>query len=137
MIFTFSTTFGQTPEPTAIDLQKARVIIDSLDRQFSRYYFNGDSLALYAMYAKDASLGSLKGNDLRSGIGRMIQNSIQNNSRNITYTTTTLSIDAEFIVEVGIYEAKDDKGNLKGKGKYLVVWKQENSNWKLYRDIGL
>ena len=137
MLFAYSVTLGQTAGNTTIDPQRARVIVDSLGKQFSRYYFNGDSLALYAMYTKDASLGCLKGNDLRLGIGRMIRNSIQDSSRNITYTTTSLSIDAEFIVEVGIYEAKDDKGNLKDKGKYLVVYKQENGDWKLYRDIGL
>jgi ketosteroid isomerase-like protein len=137
MLFAYTTTFGQIAENPTIDLQRARVIVDSLGKQFSRYYFNGDSLALYAMYTKDASLGCLEGNALRSGIGTMIRSSIQNSSRNITYTTTSLSVDAEFIVEVGIYEARDDKGNLKDKGKYLVVYKQENDDWKLYRDLGL
>ena len=67
----------------------------------------------------------------------MIRNSIKNDSRNIVYTTTSLSTDPEFLVELGKYELKDNKGNLKGNGKYLVVWKNENGNWKLYRDIGL
>jgi hypothetical protein len=53
------------------------------------------------------------------------------------YTTTFPSIDAAFIIEVGFYETKDDQDILKGKGKYLVVWKQENDDWKIYRDIGL
>jgi hypothetical protein len=38
---------------------------------------------------------------------------------------------------VGVYEIKDEQNNLRSKGKYLVVWKQENGNRKLYRDIGL
>jgi len=137
LVFAISTSFGQTSEKTPINLQKARVIIDSLDNQFSEYYFNGDSTALVNMYTKDGSLGSLKGDELRAGIGRMIRNSIQTNTRKIIYTTTSLTIDKEFIIEVGTYEAKDDKGISKGNGKYLVVWKQENGDWKLYRDIGL
>jgi len=137
ILFTLSTIFGQNSASAKIDLQKARGIIDSLDRQFSRYFFNGDSLALYAMYTKDGSLGSLKGKDLLSGIGRMIRSSIQNNTRTVIYTTTSLTVDAELIIEVGMYESIDDAGNVKGKGKYLVVWKQENGDWKLYRDIGL
>ena len=53
------------------------------------------------------------------------------------FTTTSLTADAEFLIEVGLYEIKDDNNNLKKKGKYLVVWKQENGGWKLYRDLGL
>jgi ketosteroid isomerase-like protein len=67
----------------------------------------------------------------------MIRSSIKNDSRNIIYKSTSISIDGEFIIEVGIAEAKDDRGNQKWISKYLVVYKQENGVWKLYRDIGL
>ena len=137
ILFCFTTALGQVNPQAGIDLQKAKIIIDSLDKQFSKYFFEGDSVALTAMYTKDAALGSAKGNDIASAIGRMIRNSIKNNARNIIYTTTSLTIDSEFIVEVGIYEEKDDNGTSKGKGKYLVLWKQEDGRWKLYRDIGL
>jgi len=137
LLFSFTTVFGQSSVPEAIDLQKSRLIIDSLDKQFSKHYFNGDSMALYNMYAKDASFGCLKGKDILSALGKMIQNSITNDTRNIVYTTTSLSADSEFLVELGKYELKDSKGSLKGNGKYLVVWKKENGDWKLYRDIGL
>lgn len=48
-----------------------------------------------------------------------------------------MSSDAEFLIEVGIAETRDSQNNFKHKGRYLVVWKQENGEWKLYRDIGL
>jgi Domain of unknown function (DUF4440) len=137
LLFAFSTTFGQTSKEVPIDLKKASVIIDSLDKQFSKYYFNGDSIALYAMYAKGATYGSLKGNEILLSLGKQVRNSIKNDSRNLLFTTTSLSSDSEFLVELGTYEVKDNNDNVKGKGKYLVVWKQEDGNWKLYRDIGL
>ena len=137
IFFCATNTFAQATGQPGIDLQKAKIIVDSLGKQFSKYYFNGDSVALAAMYTKDASLGSLKGKDILLALGKMIRSSIKDNARNIIYTTTSLSTDSEFIVELGIYEAKDDKGNSKEKGKYLVVYKQENGGWKLYRDIGL
>jgi ketosteroid isomerase-like protein len=137
MLFAFSTAFGQPSEQASIDLQKTRVIIDSLDKQFSKHYFNGDSAAIYAMYAKGAIFGSLKGNEILLSWGKQVRNSIKNDARNLIFTTASLSSDSEFLVELGTYEVKDSNGGLKGKGKYLVVWKQEGSNWKLYRDIGL
>lgn len=124
-------------ELPAIDLQKARIIIESIDKQFSINYLNGDSVAIAALYAKDAEFGSLKGKEILAYWGKSIRNSIKNNTRNLLFTTTGLTGDSEFLVELGIYEIKDDKNNLRGKGKYVVVWKQEDGRWKLYRDIGL
>ena len=129
--------FAQSAEQPVVDLQKAKMIVSSIIKQFAEYYLKGDSVALAAMYTKDASLGSVKGKDIPSAIGSMIRSSIKNNSRNIIYRSTSISIDGEFIIEVGIAEAKDDQGNQKWISKYLVVYKQENGAWKLYRDIGL
>lgn len=137
LIFSFSYAFGQNSTPPTIDLKKAKLIIDSLDKQFAQHYYNGDSVAIYNMYAKGASFGSFKGNDILSAFGKMIRNSIKNDSRKIVYRTTSLSTDSELLVEVGTYVITDSKGNIKDNGKYLVVWKQEDATWKLYRDIGL
>ena len=89
------------------------------------------------MYAKDAKFESLKGNEILLSWGKQIRNSIKNDTRNLIFITTSLSADSEFLVELGTYEIKDSKGNLKHTGKYLVVWKQEDGKWKLYRDLGL
>jgi len=137
LVFTFSITNGQNSGSETIDLQKARIIIDSLDKQFAQHFYNGDSISLYNMYAKSASLGNKRGNEILLTWGQQIRNSIRNDTRTIIYTTTSLSTDSEFLVELGIYEFRDSKGNLKHKGKYLVVWKQEDGKWKLYRDMGL
>ena len=137
LIFSFSTAIGQNSAPAKLDLQKAGMIIDSLDRQFSQYYFKGDSIAIYNMYAKDARFESLKGDEILLSWGRQIRNSIMNDTRNLVFTTTSLSTDNEFLVELGTYEIKDSKGNSKHRGKYLVVWKKEDGKWKLYRDMGL
>ena len=129
--------FAQSADQPAVDSQKAKMIVSSIIKQFAEYYLQGDSVALAAMYTKDASLGSVEGKDIPSAIGSMIRSSIKNNSRNITYRSTSISMDGEFIIEVGIAEAKDDRGNQKWISKYLVVYKQENGAWKLYRDISL
>ena len=38
-------------------------------------------------------------------------------------------------IEVGRYTLKDEGGQVLGKGKYIVIWKQEEGQWKLHRDI--
>ena len=128
---------GTRPVSEAVDLQKIRSIIEDLDKQFSKDFYNGDSVALTNYYSSDAKFGSLKGKEILSAWGRMIRNSIKDNARNLLFTTTAFTGDSVYMVELGIYEERDDKNNLKNKGRYLVVWKQENGEWKIYRDIGL
>ena len=120
-----------------VDIQKARTIIEGLDKQFSKDFYNGDSVALANYYSSDAKFGSLKGKEILSAWGRMIRNSINDNTRNLLFTTTAFTGDSVYMVDLGIYEERDDKNNLKNKGRYLVVWKQENGEWKIYRDMGL
>lgn len=137
ILFSISTVFGQSPEQKKIDLIEARAIVDSLDKKFSKHFFEGDSLALYNMYAKGAYFGTSKGKDILSSWGRQIRYCIENDMPHLLFTTTSLTTDNEFLFELGKYEMKDSKGKLKGEGKYLLVWKQEDGQWKIYRDMGL
>jgi ketosteroid isomerase-like protein len=124
-------------ESEEIDLQKIRSTIEALDKQFSKDFYNGDSVALANYYSTDAKFGSLKGKEILSAWGRMIRNSIKDNTRNLLFTTTAFAGDSDYMVELGNYEERNDKDELKDSGKYLVVWKQENGKWKIYRDMGL
>jgi ketosteroid isomerase-like protein len=38
-------------------------------------------------------------------------------------------------IEVGSYTLSGADGAALDKGKYLVVWKKEGKEWKLFRDI--
>jgi len=51
-------------DPIAIDMVQARKTIESIVKQFSEDFKNGDSLALAAYYAKDGTFGSIKGKTL-------------------------------------------------------------------------
>jgi ketosteroid isomerase-like protein len=128
---------AQSAEQPVVDVQEAKMIVSQIIKQFADYYLRGDSVALAAMYAKNAMLETVKGKDIPAAIGGMIRSSIQHNSRHVTYASTSVFVDGKFIIEVGIAETKDDRGNQKSKNRYLVVYKQEDGKWKLYRDLGL
>jgi ketosteroid isomerase-like protein len=137
VFFAILKTFGQTTEQPEIDLSEARKVVDSLDKAFSKHFFEGDSLALYTMYAKGALFGSKKGEEILSSWGSQIRDAIKNDTRTLRFTTTGLTTDNEYLIEVGTYEFKNTKGKNQGDGKYLLVWKKEEGDWKIYRDIGL
>jgi ketosteroid isomerase-like protein len=118
-------------------MKTARAITDSLDKLYSKYLFEGDSMALFGMYAKGAYMNRSTGDDILHSISKWIQYSIRTNTRTVVFTTTTLTIDGDFMIETGTTAGKDDKSNVKYESKYLVVWKPENGTWKLYRDISL
>lgn len=71
------------------------------------------------MYAKGASLGNKSGKQILLSWGQQIRNSINNDTRTIIYTTTSLSTDSEFLVELGTYDFRDSKGNSKYKENIL------------------
>lgn len=144
LIFVFATILclnknsaAQSVDRPIHSVEEAKLIVSGLIKQFADYFEKGDSIALAAMYTKDATLGSAHGKEIPAAIGGMIRSSIKNNSQHITYTSTSINVDGEFIIEVGYAIGKDDKGNQKYKFKYLVVYKQEDGQWKLYRDISL
>ncbi|MDA0194988.1 MAG: hypothetical protein O2887_06565 [Bacteroidetes bacterium] len=118
-------------------MKEARAAVDRIVKQFSEDYKNGDSLALTAHYARDGSLGSIKGKDLISAWGKSIKNGRKSGTPYLTFTTNSLFNDGEYLVELGIYESKDTNNNVKSRGKYLLGWNQEDGKWKIYRDIGL
>jgi ketosteroid isomerase-like protein len=132
---------AQTTAPDTVlspaELQKAGTIVEAISKQFSKDFLDADSVALAAYYAKDAHFGSVKGKNILSAWSSLIQYSIKNDARNLIFTTTGFTGDSEYLVELGVYEMKDDNNNIKDNGKYVVVWKQENGKWKIYRDWGL
>lgn len=132
MLYCQTTVSAQT-----INLQKARTEIESVVAQFSKDYYNGDSAAVAACYTSDGQLGSLTGKEILFAWGRSIRNAVANNNRRLLFTIISLTGDDEFLIDYGLYEIKDDQNKVKSKGKYVVVWKQENGVWKIYRDNGL
>jgi len=120
-----------------LDVEKERPVIESLINQYSKYLLAGDSVSIAAMYAKDGSIGCKKGPEILSSAGSWIRSSINNDSRHVTFKTTTLTADGNLLIETGVAEGRSEPGELKYTFRYLVVWKKENGIWKLYRDIGL
>jgi len=120
-----------------VDAEKERPVIESRDKEFSKYIFEGDSIALANMYTKDAQFGTLKGAEIPPALGKWIRDAIKNDSRNVTFKTVILTADGELLIETGTGEVRSDAGQLKSTFRYLVVWKKEDDIWKLYRDVGL
>jgi ketosteroid isomerase-like protein len=122
---------------SAAEVAEIRPIIESRDALYSKYLLESDSVSIAAMYAKDGMMGCTRGEEIISKAGEWIHDGIENDSRHVTFKTVTLNADGKLLIETGTAEARSDAEELKYTFRYLVVWKNEDGVWKLYRDFGL
>ena len=141
VLYCNSIAIAQTTESdsslTAAEVAELRPIIESRIALYSKYLLESDSVSIAGMYASDGMMGCTRGEEIISKAGEWIRSDIENDSRHITFKTVTLNADGNLLIETGTAEARSDAGELKYNFRYLVVWKNEDGVWKLYRDFGL
>lgn len=123
---------------SAFDMQQARSFIDSINTKWSEQLKNGDSAALASHYSTDAkillsNMEPVSGNGILSLWGSIIRSG----ATDWKFVTSDLTGNSGFLIETGSYEIRDTGKKLVDKGNYVVSWKkQDDGQWKLYRDIG-
>ena len=121
---------------SSFDLEKARSNIRELDDKFIVDFKRGDSAAMAAHYSADAwvmpsNSEPVTKNNIAGFWGGVIRMGVKDFKLDITDITGNDSL----IAETGRYEMYGDNNQLMDKGKYVVVWKKENGDWKIFRDI--
>jgi ketosteroid isomerase-like protein len=96
----------------------------------------GDSTAIAALYANDAwalppNMEPVKGSAIAGLWGAVIRMGI----KDAKFMTDEVTGNGEILAETAHYEMYGADNKLLDKGKYVVVWKPVNGEWKLYRDI--
>jgi len=129
---------GADQQSAFINPTQVRAEIEAMGRQFSEDFRNQDSLALAAFYTPDGMLGTVKGRDkLVSAFHHMIQNAVEKETPYLLFKTSAITTDEEFVIELGKSRwANKDGKEIRG-GKYVVVWKKLEGQWKIFRDWGL
>ena len=118
------------------DLAKAKSAIETENAKFIEALKKGDSAGMASNYTNDAwvlppNSTSVKGNEIPSLWGSFIRAGV----KDIKLSTDDITGSAAQLAETGNYEIYGDKEKLLDKGKYVVVWKSQNGDWKMYRDI--
>ena len=118
------------------DLNKARNSIDEENKKFTDEVKKGDSVGLASHYASDGmalppNSEAVKKEGLISLWGSFIRMGV----KELRLSTQDVKGNDEMLTETGTYELDGDKNKMLDKGKYVVVWENENGSWKIYRDI--
>lgn len=123
-------------DSTVFNISTARSDVDAANNKFMESIKKGDSVGAASVYSSDALImpansESISGKDVASLWGSFIRSGV----KEAKLTTDELIGNAALLVETGKYEIYLADHKLADKGKYVVVWKQADGSWKMYRDI--
>jgi ketosteroid isomerase-like protein len=118
------------------NLDSARKEIDKANLQFIDLFNKSDSIGLANMFTSDGK--SMEPNEPSFNGRAKIQTHysivMSAGANKLGLTTTGLWGDEYMLAEEGEFIFMDKDGNQLDKGKYIVLWKQEDGSWKLFRD---
>jgi uncharacterized protein (TIGR02246 family) len=114
-----------------------REVIEEGNQQWSIAFSTGDSAALAAMYTPNAQLFPMHSEVVsgREAIQQFWQGVMASGVKGATLTTLEVDEQGETAYEVGQYELRGEGHKVLDHGKYVVVWKRTQGQWRLHRDI--
>jgi ketosteroid isomerase-like protein len=117
-------------------LTNAKKQTRAVNHRLSQNLASGNIDAVAACYTTDAqfmvpNMPSVIG---KTGIKAVYLGMFQSGATNLDLSTQEISGNGNFLEEVGTYTLSTPAGKQLDQGKYLVVWKKEANDWKLFRD---
>lgn len=129
------------PEATAtapgINLDSAKAAIAASNTLFGSSWATNDSAAFVARYSSDACINPPNAPQMcgSTAIGAFFRGGYTMGIRKIQLTTKEVSAADPYVIETGEFQVEADKGMVLDNGKFIVIWKQENGQWKMFKDI--
>jgi len=115
-----------------------RTEMAAVHEKFSAAVGRGDAAGMAACYTEKA-LGMYSNMDFvtgRSAIQKAYQGLLDmGNVKAIKFETVELEEHGDTAYEVGKYTMFGPEGKMMDTGKYVVIWKREEGQWKYNRDI--
>ena len=114
-----------------------KAAVDAANKKFGAAIAAGNAAGVAALYTEDAmalppNSEAVRG---RAAIEKAFQGMIASGVKEITLTAQEVEGHGDTATEVGAYSVKDGAGKELDRGKYVVVWKRVQGDWKLHRDI--
>ncbi|SRR5581483_1303473 len=116
---------------------EVRAAVEEGNRRFVAAFLRGDGKAIGELYTASAEAFPPNGEVVRGreAIARFWQSVIDGGIKGVAVTTLETEAQGDLAYEVGRYALTGEGGKPVDQGKYVVVWKREDGQWKLHRDI--
>lgn len=119
------------------DLANAKKEIEAANQNLVELLAKNDSIGFANSYTEDAKFMGYNqpSTEGREAIQAIWAKNIKAGATNIQLTTLKVWGNETLITEEGLFDFKSKEGAALDKGKYLVVWVNENGTWKIHRDL--
>jgi ketosteroid isomerase-like protein len=127
----------ETAAASSFNLDSVKAAIAASNKAFGASFATGDSTAFANCYTNDACI-NVTGMPRMCGtqaLTAFFNGGVKMGINNIVITTEEVMGSKEAVVETGKYEMFVGNKVSAEKGKFIVVWKEENGKWKMHRDI--
>ena len=123
-----------------MDLDQIRKTIAEGNFKFGEAFRRGDTATIAELYSADALLLPPNAEKIygKNGIKEFWAGAIKMGATDVVLTSVHVFLMGYYACEIGHYNLTIEPQNIptiEDKGKYLVIWKEEDGNWKLYIDI--
>ena len=111
--------------------------IVAADEKFMESFNGGDAAGLADLYTENGQLLP-PGSDLITGVAAIQtfwQGAMNMGIKTARLETVETEGHGDTAIEIGKYILSGETNNVMDRGKYMVIWKQVGSQWKLHRDI--
>lgn len=138
---TSCTNAPEKTEPAAavstFSIDSAKAAIAASNKLYGECFATSDSAKFISCYTSDACIYVTNAPKMcgPQAITAFFNGAYKMGIRNLKLTTEEVTGSKEAVVETGAYELFADKGISLDKGKFIVIWKEENGKWKMHRDI--
>lgn len=123
-------------EQTITQSEETKTIIVAANKKFMEI-FNKGTTGIADLYAAEAELYPPNGDVIKgnTAIEPMWKGAFDAGIKNVKLETITAEPAGDKVIETGRYNLSGADGSAIDSGKYIVIWKKENEDWKLYQDI--
>ncbi|MEO7315054.1 MAG: nuclear transport factor 2 family protein [Ginsengibacter sp.] len=122
---------------SVFDIEQGKASIHQSNLRFMNAFKEKDSVEVANCFTKNGIImidgfPSIEGRD---AIKHFFSQVMANGVKKYELETKNIWGDSSILVEEGVYKLTGKVKKEVGKGKYIVLWKQESGNWKMFRDI--
>jgi uncharacterized protein (TIGR02246 family) len=122
---------------TPVTSTEVRDAIVAANGNFKTTFKAGDAAGMAALYTENGQLLPPNSDFVtgRPALQTFWQAIMDMGIKEAGLETVEVESHGDTAIEVGKYTLKGEGGQVLDNGKYIVIWKQEDGQWKLHRDI--
>lgn len=121
---------------SAFDIKQGEASITQSNQRYMKAFKASDSAEVSKCFSKEGKLMIADTPEIagRDDIMRYFASLMNKGIKSFDLKSKKIWGDSSLLAEEGTYEMTDSNREKIDKGKYIVLWKPEGGNWKMYRD---